>query len=133
MSKKKKKFTQEELTQKLLASREKIEKNREELQKRGYTPKDIQIIKFMQKPTLLRAVKMQCWECQGFSWAEAKACKNKRCALHPFVFRGRGNKKDLFTYYRDFIIEAGELNPDLDCNIDFSNLFEDGEEDEAQD
>jgi hypothetical protein len=34
MAKKKKKFTQEELTQRLLASREKVEKNREELQKR---------------------------------------------------------------------------------------------------
>lgn len=129
MSKKKKKFTQEELTQKLLASRKKVEKNREELQKRGYTPKDITLIKFMQKPTLLRAAKLNCWECQGYVWAEAKTCKNKRCPFHALVFRGRGNKKDLFTHYRQQMIEAGELNPELDVNIDFSNLF-DEEEDE---
>ena len=127
--KKKKKLTQEELTQKLLASREKVEKNREELQKRGYTPKDIMLIKFMQKPTLLRACKLNCWECQGYSWAEAKACKNKRCPFHSFVFRGRGNKKELLTDYRQQMIEAGELNPDLDVNIDFYNLFDEDDDD----
>lgn len=122
------KLTKKELTKKLLASRELVEKRRLELQKRGYTPKDIQIIKFMQKPTANKAIRFNCWECQGYSWAEAKACKNKRCPFHSFVFRGRGNKKDLFTHYRQQMIEAGELNPDLDVNIDFSNLS-DGEED----
>lgn len=129
MAKKKKKFTQEELTQKLLASREKVEKNREELQKRGYTPKDIALIKFMQKPTLLKAVKYNCYECQGYSWNDAKNCTNKSCPLHSFVFRSRGNKNELMKNYRQHMIEAGELNPELDVNIDFSNLF-DEEEDE---
>ena len=118
--KKKKKFTQEELTQKLLASREKVEKNREELARRGYSPKDIQIIKFMQKPTANKAIRFNCWECQGYSWAEAKACKNKTCPLHPFAFRGRGNKKNLLTHYRNFIIEAGELNECYDEWLDVS-------------
>lgn len=129
MTKKKKKFTQEELTQKLLASREKVEKNREELQKRGYDVNSIKLIKFMQNPTLLKAVKWNCYECSGFSWNDARTCKNKRCPLHAFAFRGRGNKKELLTDYRKWMIEANELNPDLDVNIDFSNLF-DEEEDE---
>lgn len=128
MSKKKKRFTQEELTQKLLASREKVEKNREELQKRGYDVNSIKLIKFMQNPTLLKAVKWNCYECSGFSWNDARTCKNKRCPLHAFAFRGRGNKKELLTDYRKWMIEAGELNPDLDVNIDFSNLFDEDED-----
>ena len=128
MTKKKKKFTQEELTQKLLASREKVEKNREELQKRGYDVNSIKLIKFMQNPTLLKAVKWNCYECSGFSWNDARTCKNKRCPLHAFAFRGRGNKKELLTDYRKWMIEANELNPDLDVNIDFSNLFDEDED-----
>ena len=128
MAKKKKKFTQEELTQKLLASREKVEKNREELQKRGYDVNSIKLIKFMQNPTLLKAVKWNCYECSGFSWNDARTCKNKRCPLHAFAFRGRGNKKELLTDYRKWMIEANELNPDLDVNIDFSNLFDEDED-----
>lgn len=128
MAKKKKKFTQEELTQKLLASREKVEKNREELQKRGYDVNSIKLIKFMQNPTLLKAVKWNCYECSGFSWNDARTCKNKRCPLHAFAFRGRGNKKELLTDYRKWMIEANELNPDLDVNIDFSNLFDEDDD-----
>ena len=128
MAKKKKKFTQEELTQKLLASREKVEKNREELQKRGYDVNSIKLIKFMQHPTLLKAVKWNCYECSGFSWNDARTCKNKRCPLHAFAFRGRGNKKELLTDYRKWMIEANELNPDLDVNIDFSNLFDEDDD-----
>ena len=128
MTKKKKKFTQEELTQKLLASREKVEKNREELQKRGYDVNSIKLIKFMQNPTLLKAVKWNCYECSGFSWNDARTCKNKRCPLHAFAFRGRGNKKELLTDYRKWMIEAGELNPDLDVNINFSNLSDEDED-----
>ena len=126
--KRKKKFTQEELTQKLLASREKVDRNREELQKRGYDVNSIKLIKFMQNPTLLKAVKWNCYECSGFSWNDARTCKNKRCPLHAFAFRGRGNKKELLTDYRKWMIEAGELNPDLDVNIDFSNLFDEDED-----
>lgn len=128
MAKKKKKFTQEELTQKLLASREKVEKNREELQKRGYDVNSIKLIKFMQNPTLLKAVKWNCYECSGFSWNDARTCKNKRCPLHAFAFRGRGNKKELLTDYRKWMIEAGELNPNLDVNIDFSNPFDEDDD-----
>ena len=127
--KKKHKFTQEELTQKLLASREKVEKNRIELQNRGYTPKDIQIIKFMQKPTPNKAIRFNCYECQGYSWAEAKACKNKTCPLYCFAF-GRGkNKKEVMEHYRKHMIAVNELNPELDCEIDFSNIFGDEEDD----
>ena len=129
MAKKKKKFTQEELTQKLLASREKVEKNREELFRRGYDMNSIKLIKFMQKPTLQNAVKWNCYECSGFSWNDARTCKNKRCPLHAFAFRGRGNKKELLTDYRKWMIEANELNPDLDVNIDFSNLFDEDDDD----
>lgn len=125
----KKKFTQEELTQKLLASREKVDRNREELFRRGYDMNSVKLIKFMQKPTLQNAVKWNCYECSGFSWNDARTCRNKRCPLHAFAFRGRGNKKELLTDYRKWMIETGELNPDLDVNIDFSNLF-DEEEDE---
>ena len=128
MPKKKKKFTQEELTQKLLASREKIDRNREELFRRGYDMNSIKLIKFMQNPTLLKAVKWNCYECSGFSWNDARTCKNKRCPLHAFAFRGRGNKKELLTDYRKWMIEAGELNPDLDVNVDFSNLFDEDED-----
>lgn len=124
-----KKLTKEQIIKKLIDSKELIEKRRQELEKRGYTKKDIKLIKFMQKPTLLSAARFNCYECSGYSWAEAKACKNKRCPFHSFVFRGRGNKKDLFTHYRQQMIEVGELNPELDVNIDFSNLL-DEEEDE---
>lgn len=127
--KRKKKLTQEELTQKLLASREKVDRNREELFRRGYDMNSIKLIKFMQKPTLLSAVRFNCWECMGFSWNDARTCKNKRCPLHAFAFRGRGNKKELLADYRKWMIEAGELNPDLDVNIDFSNLFDEDEDD----
>ena len=127
----KKKLTQEELTQKLLASREKVEKNREELQRRGYDVNSIKLIKFLQKPTLNKAVKWECYECQGYSWNEAKNCNNKACPLYCFAF-GRGkNKKAIMEHYRQHMIACGELNPELDCNIDFTNLF--GEEDETQD
>lgn len=126
--KKKKKLTQEELTQKLLASREKVDRNREELFRRGYDMNSIKLIKFMQKPTLQNAVKWNCYECSGFSWNDARTCKNKRCPLHAFAFRGRGNKKELLTDYRKWMIEAGELNPDLDVNIDFYNLFDEDDD-----
>ena len=129
MSKKrKKKFTQEELTQKLLASREKVEKNRQELFSRGYDMNSIKLIKFMQKPTLQNAVRWNCYECSGYNWNEARNCKNKLCPLRPFAFKGRGNKKDIIMHYRQWMIESGELNPDLDVNIDFSNLFDEEED-----
>ena len=132
MPKKKKKFTQEELTQKLLASREKVEKNREELQRRGYDVNSIKLIKFLQKPTLNKAVKWECYECQGYNWNAAKTCNNKSCPLYLFAFgRGKNNKKAIMERYRMHMIVCGELNPELDCNIDFTNLFGD-DEDETQ-
>jgi hypothetical protein len=82
----------------------------------------------MQKPTLQNAVRWNCYECSGFSWNDARTCKNKRCPLHAFAFRGRGNKKELLTDYRKWMIEANELNPDLDVNIDFSNLFDEDDD-----
>ena len=126
--KRKKKFTQEELTQKLLASREKVDRNREELFRRGYDVNSSKVIKGMQNPTPLKAVKWNCYECSGYNWKEARNCKNKLCPLRPFAYRGRGNKKDIIVHYRQWMIEAGELNPDLDVNIDFSNLFDEEED-----
>lgn len=129
---KKKKLTKDEITKLLLASRPKMIANREELKRRGYSKKDIWIIKFLQHPTILKAIKLNCFECQGYSFGEAKKCTNKTCPL--WIFRQKSPDKAIksaLDAYRKHMIEAGELNPNVDININFKDLC--GEENETDD
>lgn len=129
---KKKKLTKDEITKLLLASRPKMIANREELKRRGYSKKDIWIIKFLQHPTILKAIKLNCFECQGYSFGEAKKCTNKTCPL--WIFRQKSPDKAIksaLDAYRKHMIEAGELNQNVDININFKDIC--GEENETDD
>ena len=123
----------ETIIKKLLDSHEKVKQNREELKRRGYTKKDILIIKFLQHPTMKRAILMHCRECQGYSSKEARACTNTSCPLLVFRLKSPNAKtiKKAMDGYRKFMIDAGELNPELDTNVNFKDLF--GEEDNDND
>lgn len=129
---KKKKLTKEEVTKRLLESRPKMIANREELKRRGYSKKDIWIIKFLQHPTISKAIKLNCFECQGYSNGEARKCTNKSCPL--WIFRQKTPEKAIksaLDAYRKHMIDVGELNPNVDININFKDLF--GEEIENED
>lgn len=124
----------EERLKRLIASRPKMMATREELKRRGYTKKDVWIIKFLQHPTILKAIKLNCFECQGYSFGEAKKCTNNSCPL--WIFRQKSPDKAVksaLDAYRKHMIDVGELNPKVDVNINFKDILGDDSESDDED
>ena len=45
--------------------------------------------RFIDKPTISRAVKQHCWECCGYNAGLARDCEDRGCALWSFGLTGR--------------------------------------------
>jgi len=70
--------------------------------------------KFLKNPKALRAIKMFCWECNGYNRGLTKGCENGECPL--WLFRSGSANRDeddiskFKTAYRNHMQDVGELN-----------------------
>ena len=78
------KFTQEEIEK----NKGRLTKVCQKLQEAGAGNKT-SVERFIDKPTIARAVKQHCWECCGYNAGLAKGCEDRGCALWSFGLAGR--------------------------------------------
>ncbi len=76
--------------------------------------------KFLDDPRPLRAIRRNCYECNGYSLPAVRNCKNKNCALWLFRCGTSAMTTEEYTEwqaaYRSWMEHIGEINSDAGEN-----------------